>query len=405
MTLGSDEYIQYIKLAAFERRERKFELLRKIFSGLESLNYEVQWEFQYFFSPATATRQTPVVEEGKDENVAWIVQEGVCAVYKKGGNSAKDNLEKWIESSQKELRSHKDFEEFCRRMRKAVRLLPKEANIYIGEIAAQEGVGFESLFSDTGRSIFTIVTTTPEVKYFPVTKPIRKAVWQQYSIKSRLADYVMSVLMYRLKCLENILLLLVKDNEKHHAERAGDFNDMIGSKTLKSFYVQESDFIIENLKTSVDQKLSNVKTRSKLTDLKRAVVLEENKIKTMLNPADIDPLTISEMITRKDPVKPRVPFKGKRFEHFNKAYENSQFKESSKVTIREPEFPMNSFMESNVLIQNYHRLKELSVKAMKRKEQMQKAKENEAKNQEINQIIDGYTSRTRGRHLSTRIHH
>lgn len=83
MTLGSDEYIQYIKLAAFERRERKFELLRKIFSGLESLNYEVQWEFQYFFSPATATRQTPVVEEGKDENVAWIVQEGVCAVYKK----------------------------------------------------------------------------------------------------------------------------------------------------------------------------------------------------------------------------------------------------------------------------------------------------------------------------------
>lgn len=405
MTLGSDEYIQYIKLAACERRERKFELLRKVFAGLESVNYELQWEFQYFFAPHAATRHANVMEEGKDDNVPWVVHEGVCAVYKRGGVSARDNFEKWVESSQKELRHHKDFEDFCRRMRKAVKLLPKEANIYIGEIAAEEGVGFDAMFSETGRSIFTITTTTPEVKYYPVTKPIRKVIWQQYAVKSRLADYTMSVLMYRLKCLENSLTLLVKDNAKHHEERAGDFNDMIGSKALKSFYVNESDVVIQSLKSNVEQNLSKVKTRSKLADLRRAVELEEDKMKTFITPGDVNPLAISELLTKKDPTKPRVAFKGKRFEQFNKAYEMAPARESSKITIKDPDFPMNSLMESSVLIQNYHRLKELSVKAMKRKEMMDKAKVVETRNKEIQHVIDGYTARTRGKQELLRIYY
>lgn len=50
LTLAAEEYGHIVKLAACEKREIKFTLLRKIFPGLESINYEKQWDFQYFFS-------------------------------------------------------------------------------------------------------------------------------------------------------------------------------------------------------------------------------------------------------------------------------------------------------------------------------------------------------------------
>ena len=338
------------------------------------------------------------MEEHSDDNHPWILQEGVCAVYKKGGVSARENLEKWIESSHKELRYHNEYDQFCKRMRKAVKLLPKDSNIYIGEIAPEEGIGLEALFSETGRSIFTIIATTPEVKYYPVTKSIRKVIWQHYPIKSKLMDYVMSVLMYRLKCLENILLLLVRDNEKHHEERAGEFNNMIGSKALKSCYVQETDVVMQSLKSTTGENVDRIKTRSKLSHLKKAVALEENKMRSYFSTEIIDPLSLTSFIVKKDPPRSRLGFQGNRFSKFNKAVTNDPHKEVSRASfIKEPEFPMESLMESSVLIQNFHRLKELSVKVMKRKEQMEKAKEHEIKNKEIQQVIDGYSARTRGR--------
>lgn len=63
LTLGRDEYNQYIRQAACERRESKHNLLRRVFAGLETINYEIQVEFVYFFS-VDSTLQSKSVKAG-----------------------------------------------------------------------------------------------------------------------------------------------------------------------------------------------------------------------------------------------------------------------------------------------------------------------------------------------------
>jgi hypothetical protein len=52
IVLGADAYNLFIRNSACEKREAKFSLFRKVFSGLNNLPYETIWELQYLFKVA-----------------------------------------------------------------------------------------------------------------------------------------------------------------------------------------------------------------------------------------------------------------------------------------------------------------------------------------------------------------
>lgn len=345
-------------------------------------------------------RNVKAMEEFQDENVAWILVEGGCAVYKKGGLAARENLEKWIEDSQRELKDHPDFSTFCSRMRKAVKSIPKEANIYIGEVAQSEGIGLECLLGEHGRSLYTIQTTTPEVKYYPVTKQIKKFIWQQYSIRKRLVNFVMSILMYRLCCLENILKILVKETAQNDALSTGEFSNLIGSKLLKSSYAQESEQVFQVLTTKHQLKAESIKKRSKHQDFKRAVELDSQVVKELNN---INPATNILSVAMHSESKKAKSSSEKSQPELTSTRISKFFTHETKNSVGNAvNMILPEIVGSDTLITNFYKLKDTLMKLRKRKQLQQTAEKLERKNTEIHKIIDEYSARTKSTEILNR---
>lgn len=342
-----------------------------------------------------------VMDESRDNNIAWVLVEGGCSVYKKGGMAARENLEKWIDASQKELKDHPHFESFCKRMRRTVRAIPKDANIYIGEIAQEEAIGFESLLGEQGRSIFTIQTVSPEAKYYPITKQIRKMIWQHFTVRMKLVDYVMSVLMYRLNCLENILKILIKDKDKSDADKTGDFNKMIGSKALKNTYINESDQIFKVMTdTHMLHKPTHIQKRSKEQYYQRMVNLEEQKLKARNELEDMDLMKVN-MHTHIDKSskesKLKASFSNQRYKHFNRPEISIVEPRIHNYTGSVANLMLPEVIGSENIITNFHKLKDTLIRLQNKKILKRKAQIEASRNAEINNVIDEFSARTRSK--------
>ncbi len=279
MTLGAEEYGSFVKLAACEKREKKFTLLRKVYSGLESLHYEKQWEFQYYFKSAVEKRGHTLIDENRDGNVGCILLEGACGIYKAGKNGL-ENLEKWRRAAPRELRSHPDFEDLCARLERVARYMPSSSSLFIGEVSQDEAVGLEAFFSDAGRSLFTVRVSSPTLKFYPIEKPIKRFIWSEKSVITRMAFHLMSVLTYRLRSLENSLEIF--GNKKAGVlDKDLQFEKLLSSRQLKLHYQHEAKNRLDLAAGggSPALKKAQLHARSKFVDLQPVIAVETNYLK------------------------------------------------------------------------------------------------------------------------------
>ena len=315
MTLGAEEYGSFVKLAACEKREKKFTLLRKIFSGLETLHYEKQGEFQYYFKTEVEKRGHTLVDENRDGNMACILLEGSCGIYKSGKNGL-ENLEKWKRAAPREVRYHPDFEDICGRLERIARYMPSSSSLFIGEVSHDEAVGLEAFVNDSGRGLFTVRVSSPTLKYYPIEKPIKRFIWSEKSVINRMAFHLMSVLSYRLRSLENSLEIF--GNKKAGVlDKDLQFEKLLSSKQLKMHYQVEAKNRLDLAAGgSTALKKSQLHARSKFTELQPVISHEANYLKDTFKLSatiqeEIDNTTYDIKPHRYFEKKNRAAFRGK----------------------------------------------------------------------------------------------
>lgn len=227
-----------------------------------------------------------LVDEFKHKNLACVLLQGRLAIYKKWNNGVK-NFEKWLSESRKDLESQPNFEDFEHRMRKAVSAIPEGFNIYLGEIAENQPVGFETLFGESERGLYTIVVISSEATYYPLTDQAKKIIWGNPMLKSSVKEFTMSVLEYRLKCIENYLAVSVKP--EFVMGISPELGRMAASGKLKATFIQETpNPTIELAKEDMQASLSLIPKRSNLHKMQTMLKLERRNFLSAIESGMID---------------------------------------------------------------------------------------------------------------------
>lgn len=217
----------------------------------------------------------------------------------------------------------------------------------------------------------------------------------------------MSVLLYRLNCLENILKILVKDTDKRGAEKAGEFNKMIGSKALKHNYIQETDQVYQNLAHKpVMNRGGKIEKRSKDHFYKRMVEVEEEKMKGKIE-EEIDIMQVNmhtetEKLSSKRE-KLRDSFSNIKYKHFNNPEIPQTDPRMQSYTGSVANLALPELIGTDNIITNFYKLKGTLLKLQKKKEDSEKTEKINSRNSEINRVIDEYSARTRSRLVSPKI--